>query len=227
MKINFDKLKIERPTLYAKIAKEVNHEYAGELEFYPEVLGEEIAAELKAWFAAPSVHEAGCSCEACFQKSVSEDNAREKKRLAAKAAASRLMQYIQSGLKDNEHNRSKWSEFEAQLPKDVVLTAEPTVSVHLIDQFITGWRGVLEWNTTPAPAPQPAPTPVPMITGKNGRPEPELPLDATESQMRAASIEQLRDLSKRRGEGKSWLKRGKEAGWFAGNIDTGHQSQVI
>src|SRR5882762_9108685 len=128
MKINFDKLKVERPTLYARITKEVNHEYAGELEFYPEVLGEEIAAELKAWFAAPSVHEATCSCDACFQKRVAENNAREKKRLAAKAAGARLLQYIQNGLLDNEYNRSKWSEFEAKLPKDVVLSPE------LIDQ---------------------------------------------------------------------------------------------
>ena len=85
---------------------------------------------------------------------------------------------------------------------------------------------MLQWDT-PSPALAPAPEPaVRMIPGKNG-PEPELRIDASESEMRAASVEQLRDLSKRRGEGKSWLKRGKEAGWFGGNIDTGRQSQVI
>jgi hypothetical protein len=221
MKINFDKLKIERPTLYAKIAKEVNHEYAGELEFYPDVLGEEIATELKAWQAAPSVHETGCLCEQCFQKSVAENNRNEKERLAAKAAAQRLLQYMrEQGLRDNEHNRAKWQEFEAKLPKDVALSPE------LIDQFISGWRSVLQWDApTPAPAPEPAPAPR-MIQGKNG-PEQELPLDATESQMRAASIEQLRDLSKRRGEGRSWLKRGRDVGWFSANINTGRQSQVV
>ncbi len=157
MKINFDKLKIERPTLYARITKEVNHEYAGELEFYPDALGEEIEAELKAWKAAPSVHEVGCSCEACFQKRVSEDNAREKERLAAKAAGARLLQYMQEqGLKDNEHNRSKWSEFEAKLPTDVTFTPQ------LIDQFITGWRSVLEWGAPPAPV-APAPAPVERV----------------------------------------------------------------
>src|SRR6266851_7872382 len=127
MKINFDKLKIERPTLYAKIAQAIKHEYAGEREFFPDVLGAEIVTELTAWQAAPGTHEKHCPCQKCFDDYERRRNQQEKERLSldtqTKAAAARLLQYMRGqGLKDNEHNRSKWQEFESKLPKDVALT---------------------------------------------------------------------------------------------------------
>jgi hypothetical protein len=62
--------------------------------------------------------------------------------------------------------------------------------------------GVLQWQqisapTAPSPAPAPPQPPAPVVrTLPNG--EPELRIDATESEMRNASVEQLRDLDARR-----------------------------
>jgi hypothetical protein len=215
MKINFDKLKIERPTLYAKIAKEVNHEYAGELEFYPDVLGEEITTELKAWLAAPSVHAKGCSCNECFQKSVAENNRMEKERLAAKAAAQRLLQYIRQGLRDNERNRSKWQEFEAKLPKDVALSPE------LIDQFIAGWRSVLQWDASrPAPTPSPVQEPESVVLS-DGSPQKSLDEMPSRSWTRA----QLQDWFKR-SDGQKKLLQQQYGGGIRGSFFQS-DSQVV
>jgi len=81
---------------------------------------------------------------------------------------------------------------------------------------ILGPRGtnVLLWAVPKAPEPvqvEEAPAPVRYL--ENG--EPELPLDAGESQMRAASVVQLRDLSKRRGEGRNLRQRD---GWTGASL---------
>ena len=107
-----------------------------------------------------------CACDTCFQKRTAERNDRENERLklaaAAKAAAQRLLQYIQQGLKDNEHNREQWAAFEAQLPKELELSAE------LVDQFIAGWKNVLQWGPPPTPAPAPAPAEPEQVVLKDG-----------------------------------------------------------
>ena len=118
-------------------------------------------------------HEKYCPCEECFNKHVAENNRKEKERLAlaaqAKAAAARLRQYMrEQGLRDSEHNRLKWSEFESKLPKDIQLSAD------LIDQFVSGWRSVLEWDT-PSPAPAPEPEPVFLSDGSVQKPLDETP----------------------------------------------------
>lgn len=227
LKLNLDKIKARAPEVYDQLVGALAligiHTTTGDVTV-TESQRQQLTAmlgKLMPVLQASNEHEKYCGCDECFQKYVSENNRKEKERLAlaaqAKAAAARLLQYMkEQGLRDSEHNRSKWAEFEAKLPKDVVLSAG------LIDQFISGWRNVLEWDTpTSAPA---SPQPETVIrTLANG--EPELPLDADEATMRRASIPQLRDLSKRRGEGKSWFKRGKDVGSFGGSFFTS-DSQV-
>jgi len=69
-----------------------------------------------------------------------------------------------------------------------------------VDKAIEVLDGVLQWvEYVPAPAPSLAPAPPqPAVVRTLPNGEPELSIDATESQMRAASIEQLRDLDARR-----------------------------
>jgi hypothetical protein len=73
-------------------------------------------------------------------------------------------------------------------------------SVNLAVDFL-GAKGleVLQWRPKVAPTPPPPPRLVRRLP--NG--ELKLPVNATEGQMRAASVEQLKDLLKRRGEGRS------------------------
>lgn len=137
-------------------------------------------------------HEKYCGCDDCFNKRVAEQMKNEGERLKlatqAKAAAARLLQYMrEQGLRDNAHNRSKWQEFEAKLPKDVALTPE------LIDTFISGWRSVLQWDApSPAPAPSPIQEPEPVVLSDAS---PQKSLDETPS--RSWTKAQLQDWFKR------------------------------
>jgi len=74
-----------------------------------------------------------------------------------------------------------------------------------VDAAIANLRSTLQWKPkTPPPVTAPV-QPEPIRLLDNG--EPELPLTATETQMRRASIAQLRDLSRRRAEGRqTWRK---------------------
>ena len=73
-----------------------------------------------------------------------------------------------------------------------------------VDAAVSNLRSNLKWK--PKTSPNAVATTMsaePMRRLTNG--ESELPLDATETQMRRASVAQLRDLSRRRGEGrKTW-----------------------
>ncbi len=192
MKINFDKLKIERPTLYAKIAKEISHEYVGEREFFPDVLGEEIVEELKAWQAAPGTHEKHCPCEECFNKYVSENNRKEKGRLALvaqqKAAEARIMEYVAQGLANTEANREIFMTAWKTHPALKVIEI-PTVQ--LVDAVIALVRDKLTWQKPTPPTPAPAPEPVVILSDGSE----QLPIDAVPSSR--YTVAQLQDLDAR------------------------------
>lgn len=73
-----------------------------------------------------------------------------------------------------------------------------------VDATVAKLSHELQWEIIQsAPAPAPAAPPPPIRTLPSG--EPELPLDASESQMRAASVEQLRDLDARRRGGRKFI----------------------
>jgi hypothetical protein len=77
-----------------------------------------------------------------------------------------------------------------------------------VDAAISNLRATLRWKPKQAP-PAVAPDPIqpePIRLLDNG--EPELPLTATETQMRRASVAQLRDLSRRRAEGRQAWRTG-------------------
>jgi hypothetical protein len=125
------------------------------------------------------------------------------------AGERRLLQYV------SEQNLADTIENSKVIAKWLDENTHSYVSPANIDAAIKilGPRGtnVLMWKPKVAPAP-PAPTPPPIRYLDTG--EPELPLDAGEVQMRAASVAQLKDLSKRRGEGRqTWRK-----GWTGANL---------
>lgn len=105
-----------------------------------------------------------------------------------------LAAYQKVGLADTERNAKIIQDAIARRDKGVFCS----VSVR---NAVEAERSNLEWvkvAATPAATPVP-PAPVDLLP--NG--EPVLPLDADAYQMRKASTEQLRDLSRRRGEGQS------------------------
>jgi hypothetical protein len=103
-------------------------------------------------------------------------------------------------------NRVAIAEFIKQATKND-LFPEGYFSPQAIDAAIAnlGPRGTnkLKWGAPPPPpAPPVLPVPPPPEVRMLANGEPELPLDADERTMRRASKEQLRDLSKRRREGR-------------------------
>ena len=194
LKLNLDKIKSRAPKVYDQLIGALAlagiHTTAGEVtvtESQWRHLSAVHGKLIPVLQAIVNEHEKYCGCGDCFNRRLAEQNRSENERLKlagqAKAAAQRLLQYMkEQGLRDNEHNRQKWAEFESKLPKDVVLSAD------LIDQFVSGWRSVLEWNTTPAPAP--APEPVLLSDGSQQKRLDETPNSGW-------SVAQLKDWSKR------------------------------
>jgi hypothetical protein len=230
--INLDVLKSFKADLYDAVIKHLSlGPITGIVEVsklqwfgFPEDVRKRLVEFLRLQ-SAPMAHDSKtCGCNDCFQKRVSEDNAKEKKRLEVdariKAADDRLQWYVsQGGLVNSQKNREAIMNLVNTHPK----LKDAQVSPELVDTTISILRGqnALEWRTLePTPPPTPEPAPVRMIETKDG-PRPELPLNASEVEMRAANIEQLRDLSRRKGEGTSWRK-----GWHGANVG-GRQSQVI
>lgn len=143
---------------------------------------------------------------------------REKDEQNAKAVDARIRWWINQGLVNSDANAKMLIDFVNSHKK---LRAVTVVTPDLIDAVVQILRheGKLEWHV---PQPTPAQTPAPAIRMlPNG--EPELDINASDSEMLRASIPQLRDLSKRRGEhlGGAQEQRdkwGRPAGSVAGNI---------
>lgn len=204
LKLNLDKIKARAPKVYDQLIGALAlagfHIFDGRSEV---TLNEAQWRKLSALHgelipvlqAIVNEHEKFCGCSDCFNKRVAEQIGSEKDRLAlvaqAKAAAARLTQYLKGEvagvgrLRDSENNRQQWTAFEKKLPADVVLSAG------LIDQFISGWRSVLEFDVTPAPAPAP-PAPAVVILSDGSE---QLPIDAIPD--RKHTVVQLRDLDTR------------------------------
>jgi hypothetical protein len=108
----------------------------------------------------------------------------------------RLDYWRSQGLLDNEHNANAIVNFIQASDKLKALKGRFTQqTVDLAVDFL-GAKGsnVLQWQPKVAAPPTPPPQPVRRLP--NG--EPELPLDASQFQMRRASVDQLRDLDARR-----------------------------
>jgi hypothetical protein len=143
------------------------------------------------------------------------DAERQRKVEADKQAGElRLLQYVQemdpARAIANSRAIFKFLEQHPQI-KGVVTPTTVDIAISFL-----GPRGsnVLVWKPklSKVRATPPTPTPAPVRLLDTG--EPELPLDAGESQMRAASKTQLQDLSKRRGEGKQTWRQG----WTGTNL---------
>jgi hypothetical protein len=125
---------------------------------------------------------------------------RESKRLQTerdlKAALARLQQYAdEQGLADTEENVALVTNWIDKTVKGY--WSEKAVDV-AIDILGPRGKNILTWVKVKSAPSLPPAEPVRLLD--NG--QPELPLNATDSQMYSASKEQLRDLSKRRGEGR-------------------------
>jgi hypothetical protein len=139
------------------------------------------------------------------KKSAAEEAAEFKRaKVEADRAAglARLQQYVtEQGLEATAENGARVREWLDENCSGTTTPKNVDVAIKIL-----GPRGtnVLTWKPKVAPAPPPPPPP-PVRHLDNG--EPELPLEATEKEMRAASVTQLKDLSKRRNEGKkNWRK---------------------
>ena len=135
-----------------------------------------------------------------YQKSVEHQRKTEADKQAGKR---RLLQYVsEQNLADTIENSNAISKWLAENTHGYVSSANIDVAIKIL-----GPRGtnVLTWTPKVAPAP-PTPPPPPVRYLENG--EPELPINATEQQMKKASIAQLRDLSRRRGEGRQTWRHG-------------------
>ncbi len=121
----------------------------------------------------------------------------ERKRLQTErdraAGLARLQQYAdEQGLAETEENAALVQKFLDEKVKGYWSAAG-------VDAVIANLRSQLKWRPKVAPTPPPPPAePVRLLD--NG--QPELPLNASFAQMRAASKDQLQDLSRRRGEGR-------------------------
>jgi hypothetical protein len=198
----------------------------------PQIKGEAYQKLLQTWAKENNIeeplsssHGEFCSCNNCFQKRTREEMAKAEAEKPAKemlqAAVARLQEYFKAGLVDSPENAAIFDRTWREHPQ---LSKIRESSPQVVDAVIAVCRQQLKWRSA-EPTPASAQEPV-VRTLPNG--EPELPIDAlTTGAYRGASKAQLQDLSRRLGEGQSWLKRGKGVGVFGGNIDTGHQSQVI
>ena len=120
------------------------------------------------------------------------------------AGERRLLQYVrEQNLADTIENSNAIAEWLAENTHGYVSSNNIDAAIKILGPR---GRNVLTWSPKVQPAP-PSPPPQPPVrllhTG-----EPELPLDAGEAQMRAASVVQLKDLSKRRGEGRKTWRNG-------------------
>jgi hypothetical protein len=164
------------------------------LRFAPEVRARIIALEEQYELEASGAKAAQEEAAAFKQAKIAAD---------AKAGLERLKQHVEEGLEGTPENGARIRKFLDEHDQIKGLTTPQTVDIAI---SCLGPRGtnVLTWKPKVAPAPPPPPPP-PVRHLDNG--EPELPLEATEKEMRAASVTQLKDLSKRRNEGKkNWRK---------------------
>jgi hypothetical protein len=234
MKVTLDNLKSLRtsdPTLYAYVLP-VARGVGDAIEIDTSQLKEAHRKVLEAWAhendieePLSSSHGQYCSCDRCFSRRTHDEIAKAEAEKPAKemlqAGLARLQEYFKAGLVDSPENAALFDRTWREHPQ---LSKIRESSPQVVDAVIAVCRQQLKWRSAePIPASTPA---TPVRTLANG--EPELPIDAlTTGAYRGASKTQLRDLSRRLGEGQSWFKRGKGTGSFGANLDTGRQSQVI
>jgi len=141
-----------------------------------------------------------------FEEDLAELVKSESKRLQVEsdklAGLARLQQYAtEQGLLETPEN-------VALIQKWLDEKAKGYWSARGVDAAFSNLRATLKWEPKMPPVTAPAPVqsePIRLL----GNGEPELSLDAGESEMRAASIQQLRDLSRRRNEGKQTWRQGR------------------
>jgi hypothetical protein len=130
-------------------------------------------------------------------------NATAKQRLLdERAATARLAEWESAGLLNNQHNHDAITDFIATSHHLQALKGRLTAQAVDICIDFLGPKGsnTLQWVAKKvAPVVASAPMLPKVRVLSNG--EPELPLNATEQQMRKASITQLKDLSRRQTEG--------------------------
>jgi hypothetical protein len=194
MNINLEKIATRDPKLYLTICDKYLIRGTDNIK----VLA---IPEAKFNWLAPEVRERVLELEREFESET--DTVQQKREADKEAALARLVQYTKErGLLDapsNGHAVRDW----------IDKNAKGYWSVAAVDAAISilGPRGTntLLWAVPKAPEPPPV-VEEPVRYLESG--EPELSLDAGESEMRAASIQQLRDLSRRRNEGKQTWRQG-------------------
>jgi hypothetical protein len=147
------------------------------------------------------------SQEQHFQEELAELVKSESKRLQTERdkaeGLARLQQYA------NEQGLLETPENVALIQKWLDEKVKSYWSARGVDAAVANLRATLKWKPkTPPPAVAPAPVQRETIR-LLGNGEPELPINATEQQMKKASIIQLRDLSRRRGEGRQTWRKGR------------------
>jgi hypothetical protein len=149
------------------------------------------------------------SVEQRFQEEVAELVKSESKRLQIERdkveGLARLQKYA------DEQNLLETPENVALVQKWLDEKVKGYWSASGVSAAIANLRATLKWKPkTPPPVTAPVtvqPEPIRLL----GNGEPELPINATEQQMKKASIAQLRDLSRRRGEGRQTWRHGWKA----------------
>jgi hypothetical protein len=204
-KIDIEKLK-QTPWLYNVVKYYLPDDGTVDVQKIPI----DIAARLDAWLIlnGPGVAQKPPQPPEKSEKSEPEKFREETKKLIEseskrlqterdyKAAIARLQQYIdEQGLADTEESFSSVKGWIDETVKGY--WSEKAVDV-AIDILGSRGKNVLTWVKVKSAPSLPPTKPVRLLD--NG--QPELPLNATDSQMYSASKEQLQDLSRRRGEGR-------------------------
>ena len=143
------------------------------------------------------------------QQKADAEAAEKRQKIASDTEAfkARMVHYIQQGLQPTAEN-------EVIIIKWLRDTAKGYLTAGNADAAISVLRKQLAWKPKEAPAPPPPSTPPPPPVRYLDNGERELPLDASTNEMRAASLTQLRNLSKRRNEGRQTWR----IGWTGANL---------
>src|SRR5215469_3432184 len=214
MRIDLNKLRDTDQALFDRVAEETG-KWAGTHDInLPQLKNMTTFNQLAAWHKAQHPNEyvetsrrLARPSESREWSSASQDttaqlDAAKRKAAEREAAVVRLETYWEKeeGLINNQHN--------ADTLTNMLLLLNEGFTVESVDNAITILRnrGNLQWKSDKPVAPATPVKPAAPAKLKDGT-DP-LPLDADEFAMRRASKEQLRDLSRRRGEGQQ-----RQAGW--------------
>jgi len=207
MRIDLKKLRETNRELHNRVATELGKWGENTAEVNLNDLQMTTGNQLQAWHKAQYPNEYAETSQRPKWTSTAED---VKEQLAAakrnvaerEAAIVRLETYWEKekGLINNQHNADALTDGLHQLNEGFTVASVDKTIVILRD------LGKLQWKSDKPAAPATPAKPAAPAKLKDGT-DP-LPLDADEFAMRRASKEQLRDLSRRRGEGQQ-----RQAGW--------------